>query len=196
MCAVLIERYEGASLGKGGNWYGEVSVVVNLDFYSVTNCQELPVIVKSETQHFFALCLDIAELVVFVHAVNSANVLLLPRGSQMESFVAELDLLNCCSFSILEGALQSVGSFLCSHVIQNDLSIRKPNSEHEAVWVELNRWNRCFCLHLYKQVVVFDVVEWPTAIGGSTNDKVLISLEGEAADLLVTLDSINVPVVV
>lgn len=57
----------------------------------------------------------------------------------MESFVAELDLLNCCSFSILEGALQSVGSFLCSHVIQNDLSIRKPNSEHEAVWVELNR---------------------------------------------------------
>jgi hypothetical protein len=88
--------------------------------------------------------LHIHELILLVHLVNTADVLVHPGNRQVVALVTELDLLNCC----VRRSFKLDRLLLCPDIIQQNFSVLKSDSQHEAIGVELDRSDGCFSFYL------------------------------------------------
>lgn len=128
-----------------------------------------------------------------MHAVNAADVLTIPCHSQVESFITELNLADTsrCGGTFFDWSLESDRFFLSSDVIDNYSTILQANTEHETIWVELNRSYGYISLHLNKQLVVLYIMERPCAIIRAHHYVVANGLVTETCDILMALDFIE-----
>jgi len=148
-------------------------------------------VVEANGLHSHTLHFHVHKLVLFVHAVNAADLLAFPRNSQVEAFITELDLGDCSSRAVLDWSFESNRFLLRPNVVDNHSSVRKAHTKHKTVWVEFNRCNCNLSLHSDKQLTVLDVVQGPSAVIRAHDYVIADGMVAKASNILVAFNFVE-----
>lgn len=147
--------------------------------------------VEANGLHSHVLHFHVNKLILFVHTVNAADVLLLPRNSQVEPFIAELDLRNGSSCAALDWSFECDCLLLRPNIVDYHCSVSKAHSKHKAIWVELNCCNCYLSLHFQEQLAALDIVQRPGAVIRTHDNVVTNGVMAEASNILVAFDFVK-----